>query len=128
MYIRSDKFLSRQRNDLFLKNRCWKMGFYNNVPRKQQLIYKAESLLPTLKVKLHGRIVMLCVWWDHCGIIHFELLNHRHLMQTYFQPLQHGHENLRKKTPHSSVEETLCFSFNNIIPHSAIITQEKILI
>ena len=33
-----------------------------------------HSLLP--KTELHGRKVMLYVWWDHHGIIHYEFLNH----------------------------------------------------
>ena len=70
--------LSRQRNDLFLRNiitgdeKCF---FYDYVQCKKQLIDEYQSPQPTLKVQLHGKKVMLCIWWDHHGIIHFEFLN-----------------------------------------------------
>ena len=33
---------------------------------------KMESLQSTPKSELHRRKIMLNVWWDHHGIIHFE--------------------------------------------------------
>ena len=49
---------------------------------KMQRIDKDESRQSTLKVELHERKVMLCVWWDQCGIIRFESPQ-LHLMQIY---------------------------------------------
>ena len=93
-----------------------KWVFYDNVQRKKQWIDKDESLEPTSKVKLLGRKDMLCVWWDHRGIIHVEYLNHNQT-NLYFQCV---HEN----ASHSSMGETLCSTMKF---KAARIKQEKIL-
>ena len=60
--------LSSQRNDVLPKNII-------AANEKQVFYVKDESRQPTLKVELHRTKVMWSVWWDHYGIIHFELLN-----------------------------------------------------
>ena len=34
------------------------------------------NLCILLQKELHGRKVLLYVWWDHCSIIYFEFLNY----------------------------------------------------
>ena len=66
----------RQRNYPFLKNIITGHGkrvFYDNVQCKW--IGRDESQQPIQKVELYGRKVILCVWQDNSGIIHFEFLN-----------------------------------------------------
>ena len=84
--------LSKQRNDPFFKNIMVgdeKSVFYENAQCKRQWTDKNESLQPTTKAELPGTTVMLCVWWNYCGIIHFEffgvffLTAIRHSMQNY---------------------------------------------
>ena len=60
------------------------------------MIDNDESLQSTPKVELLGRKVMLCVWWDHHGIIYFEFLSYSQTLNEdlYFQQLQCVHENL----------------------------------
>ena len=43
---------------------------------------------------------MLCVWWNHHRIIHFEFLNYNQTLNVdlYTQKLQCVHENLLRKT------------------------------
>ena len=96
--------LSKLRNDLFLKNIITgdeEYIFYDNVQCKRHWIDKDESLQPTLKPELYERKVMLCVWWDHCGIIKFEFLNHCPTLSAnlYSQQLHCVHENLLRKCP-----------------------------
>ena len=91
-------FLSKPRNELFFKNIIVgdeKLMFYDNVQSKRQWIDEDETLQPTPKMKLHERKVMLCVWWDHCSIIHFEFLNCNQALNAdlYFQQV---HENPKK--------------------------------
>ena len=79
--------LSRQRNDPFLKNIITsdeKWVFYDNVQHKEQWIDKDESQQPTPKAELHGRKIMLCVKWDHSGIINLEFLNHNLTQQQQY--------------------------------------------
>ena len=68
----------RQRNDPFLDEFITgdeKWITYDNVACKRQWVDKDKSSQPDPKAELHGRKIMLCVWWDCCGIIHFKLLN-----------------------------------------------------
>ena len=62
--------------------------------------WQDKSLQPIPKAELQRRKVMLCVWWDHQGIIHFEFLNYNQMLNAdlYSQQLQHMHGNLRKCT------------------------------
>ena len=46
----------------------------HNVACKRQWVDKDKSPQLDLKAELHGRKIMLCVWWDHRSIIHFELI------------------------------------------------------
>ena len=79
---------------------------------------------PTSKVELCGRKVILCVWWDHHGIIYFEFLNHNWTFNAdlCYQQQQHVHENLLRKCP-------ALINWRNVVllherKHSARITQE----
>ena len=57
----------------------------------------------------HGRKVMLCVWWDHYSIVHFEFLNHNFL---------------RKFSTHINKRNFVLLQ-DNARPHSARLMQEK---
>ena len=59
---------------------------------------------------------MLCVWWIHCGIIHFEFLKHDQTLNvdSYFQQSLCVDENPRKRS-----------SFDNVRLHSTRMLQEK---
>ena len=62
------------------------------------------------------------------SLIHFELLNHNHILNTNFcsQQLKNVHENLRKY-PALVNRRNLVLVHNNAMTHSARITLEKIL-
>ena len=67
--------------------------FYVNVQRKRLWIHKDEFPQPPPKVELYRRKVMLCVWWDHRGILHFKFESAiRHTVD-----LRCVHENLQGK-------------------------------
>ena len=91
-------FLSKQRNDPFLKD----IITGDNVQQKG-----SESPQPTQKAKFYRRELMLCIWWDHHSIILFEFFNHYQTtnLNIYSQQLQHVHENILWK---HSVH--MCFS------------------
>ena len=65
-------------------------SYSDNGQDKRQSIDKNKCLLPTSKAELHGRKLMLSVWWDHHGNIHYEFLNHNPALNAdlYFQELQ----------------------------------------
>ena len=72
---------------------------------------------------------MLCVWWNHCGIIHFEFLNHNHTLNAdlYSQQLQRVHENLKKKkSPTFINRRNVMLLHDNKRQHSARTMLDKI--
>ena len=78
----------------------------------------------------NGRKVLLCVSWDHRGIIHFEFLNRNHTLTEdfYSQQWQCVHENLRKCLRHVLVNRrNVELLHDNTRLHSVIIKREKIL-
>ena len=88
--------LSRQRNDPFLdkiNTGDEKWITYDNVACKRQWVDKDKSPQPAPIAELHG-IKIMCVWWDRCSIIHFELLNHNDMVTAdlYVQQLQLVHQ------------------------------------
>ena len=80
---RVTSLLSLQRNDPFLDEFITgdeKWITYNNAESKSTWVDKDKSPQPEPKAELHGRKITLCVWWDCCSIIHFELLNHNEMV------------------------------------------------
>ncbi|XP_037891082.1 histone-lysine N-methyltransferase SETMAR-like [Glossina fuscipes] len=47
---------------------------YDNIKRLKQWLSANERPLPTHKQSLSLRKVLLCIWWDYSGIVHYELL------------------------------------------------------
>jgi [histone H3]-lysine36 N-dimethyltransferase SETMAR len=96
--------LSRQENDPFLGRVVTgdeKWVLYVNVKRKKQWLSRGQKPLPTPKSGLHPVKVMLCVWWDKDGIIHFELLDSNLTVTSdvYCQQLERLRQALVKKRP-----------------------------
>jgi len=48
---------------------------YDNPTRKRSWIKKGEKAQAIAKPELTRKKVMLCVWWDWKGIVHYELLS-----------------------------------------------------
>ena len=72
-----ESLLNRNKIDPFLK---WmvtgdeKWVTYDNVKRKRSWSKSGEAAQTVAKPGLTARKVLLCVWWDWRGIIHYELL------------------------------------------------------
>ena len=69
--------LSRQSNEPFLHKLITcdeKWVLYKNVKRKRQWCDRGERPTPEPKAPLHGKKVLLSVFWDHEGVLLFELL------------------------------------------------------
>ena len=48
---------------------------FDNTTRKRQWLDPGQTPKPTPKADIHGKKVMLCVWWNSKGLVHFEVLN-----------------------------------------------------
>lgn len=102
--------------------------FYRNVKRRRQWLGKGEGPQPQPRRELHGQKVLLSIWWDCQGIIHFEFLppNATINAQIYCQQLERLNQALRKKRPALVNRKRVMFHQDNARPHTARITSQKI--
>ena len=84
-----------------------------------------EELKTTPKPDVHETEVMLCIWWNTKGLVHFELLNpgQKITTQLYSQELNRAYQALRRKRMDTSKTKFLQSSARH---HIAKITQHKI--
>lgn len=74
-----ESLLNRNKTDPFLKRIVTgdeKWVTYDNVKRKRSWSKADEAAQTVAKPGLTARKVLLCVWWDWKGIIHYELLRY----------------------------------------------------
>ncbi|XP_043262919.1 histone-lysine N-methyltransferase SETMAR-like [Colletes gigas] len=102
---------------------------YENIVRKRQWLDKNQPPLPDPKANIHGKTILLCVWWDCQGIIHHELLksNLTITADKYVQQLQRVQEKLHEKRPALVNRKSVILLHENARSHTARVIQEKIL-
>ncbi|XP_054156275.1 histone-lysine N-methyltransferase SETMAR-like [Oppia nitens] len=105
-----------------------KWCLYINVTRKGQWLSKGEKTVPTPRADLHQKKVMLCVWWNIKGIVHWELLNVGQTVNSdlYCQQLERVKSSLTKLWPALVNRKGVIFHHDNARPHVANITREKL--
>jgi len=123
--------LSRQQSDPFLHRIITgdeKWVLYVNNKRKRQWLSHGQTPIPTAKDDLHPKKVLLCVWWDSIGIIHFELLKYGQTItaEVYCEQLDRLHKSLTLKRPALLNRKGVILQQDNARPHSAKKTTEKI--
>jgi histone-lysine N-methyltransferase SETMAR len=126
-----NSLLTRQLKEPFLERVVTgdeKWVLYVNTERKNQWLTPGQSPIPTSKTGLHPKKVLLCVWWDICGIIHFELMPQGRTITAdiYCDQLDRLNEALKAKRPALMNRKGVILQQDNARPHSAQITQKKI--
>ncbi|XP_025263217.1 histone-lysine N-methyltransferase SETMAR-like [Camponotus floridanus] len=101
---------------------------YNNVQRKRTWKKAAEGAEPVAKAGLHPMKVLLCVWWDCRGIIHFELLRRGETITAdkYCEQLTRLDAAIREKRPVLANRKGIIFHHDNARPHVAQQTLRKL--
>lgn len=127
----SNALLTRQKNEPFLHRVVTgdeKWVLYSNNKRQNQWLSPGQRPIPTPQNGLHPKKVLLCVWWDYIGIIHFELLQPGQTITSefYCQQLDRLHQQLTIKRPALLNRKGVILQLDNARPHSAKRTQEKI--
>ncbi|CAO4381978.1 unnamed protein product [Caenorhabditis nigoni] len=98
---------------------------YDNTTKKREWLSVGEHPKPTPKPDLHGKKVMLCVWWNSEGVVYFEILDSCQTVTAdlYRHQLDHVDEALRRKGVDTTTTKLL---HDNARPHVAKITSQKI--
>lgn len=103
-----------------------KWCLYVNPSNKRQWLDKGQAAESTPKGELHPKKVMISVWWDVRGIIHWETLPENATVNAafYCEQLQRLDQALKKCRTKS---DKIFFLHDNARPHIAKITRKKLL-
>lgn len=106
-----------------------KWVLYTNVTRKRQWVDKDEQPQATPKAELHQKKLMLCVWWNMTGILHFELLpsNRTVTAEIYADQLERVQASLIESHPALVNRKGVILLHDNARPHVAKMVHEKIV-
>ena len=122
---------SRQYREPFLDrivtgNEKWVL--YVNMKRRKQWVDKDKAPEPTAKAGLHPKKIMLCVWDNMKGILHFELLPNNQTVtgDLYAQQLERLKQAILQKQPALVNRRGVILLHDNARPHVSKIVQEKI--
>ncbi|PIC48334.1 hypothetical protein B9Z55_007346 [Caenorhabditis nigoni] len=99
---------------------------YDCSERKHQWLSPGETPKPTPKPDIHGKKVMICVWWNTRGLVYFELLDHGQTVTAQRDKGQLDRVDLALKQQGVDTSTTLLIH-DNARPHTAKITQKKTL-
>jgi len=127
-----DSLLKRNEIDPFLKRLITgdeKWIVYNNVNRKRSWVMQDEPAQTTPKAEIHQKKIMLSVWWDYKGILHFELLPRNQTINSnvYVQQLAKLSVAVQEKRPELANRKGVVFQHDNAKPHTSLVTRQKLL-
>lgn len=125
-----ESLLKRNKIEPFLKRLVTgdeKWIKYENVVRKRSWSKKGELPKTASKPGLTQKKVLLSVWWDYQGIIHYELLPPGQTINSslYCQQLVRLQQAIEKKRPSLYNRKGVVFLHDNARPHTSLMTRQK---
>ena len=126
-----DALLKRNEFDPFLKRMVTgdeKWITYENLKRKRSWSKRGEPAQTIAKPGLTARKVLLCVWWDWKGVIHYELLNYGQTLNSvlYCEQLDRLKQAIDQKRPELVNRNGVVFHQDNARPHTSLMTRQKL--
>ena len=93
---------------------------YENIVRKRSCKERDERSQTTSKPGLMANKVMLCVWWDWKGIVHYELLTLGQTVNSvvYCEQLERLRQAIERKRPELSNRKGVVLHHDNARPHT----------
>lgn len=105
-----------------------KWVYYRNADTGKQWLDPGQAAKPVVKHSSFERKVMLCVWWNFEGAIHFELVPEGQSINSelYSEQLERMYTVLRQRYPALVNRKRVLLQQDNARPHTAQTTQDKI--
>lgn len=121
--------LAEQRHQSFLSRIITgdeKWCIFVNFKQRKEWLSPNKVAAPRVKADLHPRKVLLCVWWDQEGVLHYELLprNQTITAEVYCQQLRRLNNAIHEKRP--GLRHDVLLLHDNARPHVARATKEVI--
>lgn len=95
---------------------------YDNPKRKRSWGKPGHTSTSTAKPNIHGKKLMLCIWWDQLGVVYYELLNSSEKITgtLYRTQLMRLSRALKEKRPqYYSRHDKIILLHDNARPHVA---------
>ncbi|KAJ0171629.1 hypothetical protein K1T71_013179 [Dendrolimus kikuchii] len=126
-----DSLLRRNETESFLKKLITgdeKWITYDKNVRKRSWSKAGQASQTVAKPGLTRNKVMLCVWWDWKGIIHYELLSPGRTVDSelYCEQLMRLKQKVERKRPKLINRRGVVFRHYNARPHTSLATQQKL--
>lgn len=102
--------------------------YLSNPYKDNQWLMPGQPAVPVVRREQFEKKVMLCVWWNLDGVLHFELVPEGHAINAslYSEQLQRVHDVLQTRYPALINRKRALLLHDNASPHTARTTQKKI--
>ncbi|UYV68994.1 SETMAR [Cordylochernes scorpioides] len=102
---------------------------YDNPKRRKSWVKPGHASTSTAKPNIHGKKLMLCIWWDQLGVIYYELLQPNETItgERYQQQLMRLSRALKIKRPlYAKRHDKVIYQHDNARPHVAKVVKETL--
>jgi histone-lysine N-methyltransferase SETMAR len=102
--------------------------FLRNPDKRKQWVAGSQEAQPMVRQDRFGHKVMLCVWWNFEGVLHFELVPDGRAVnaELYSEQLSRVYEVLKRRYPALVNRKRVLLQQDNAPAHRARLTQAKI--
>lgn len=128
-FLTCELLLARQKRKGFLHRIVTgdeKWIHYDNPNRKKSYGYPGHASTSTAKPNIHGKKLMLCIWWDQLGVIYWELLKPNETItgDVYRRQLMRLKEAMQKERPiFHERHDKIILQHDNARPHVASVVK-----
>ncbi|UYV65578.1 SETMAR [Cordylochernes scorpioides] len=102
---------------------------YDNPKHRKSWVKPGHASTSTAKPNIHGKKLMLCIWWDQLVVIYYELLQPNETItgERYQQQLMRLSRALKIKRPlYTKRHDKVIYQHDNARPHVAKVVKETL--
>ncbi|UYV73498.1 hypothetical protein LAZ67_10003810 [Cordylochernes scorpioides] len=102
---------------------------YDNPKRRKSWVKPGHASTSSAKPNIHGKKLMLCIWWDQLEVIYYELLQPNETItgERYQQQLMRLSRALKIKRPlYAKRHDKVIYQHDNARPHVAKVVKETL--